>query len=60
MKIFDFRFRPNTKAILDGITQSGYWPDGNAAYVLGPDYRLGEPSTEKGVYRITIRIEEAK
>lgn len=43
---------PMVKAILDGITQSGYWPDDNADYVLGPDYRLGEPSTEKGVYHI--------
>lgn len=51
---------PMVKAILDGITQSGYWPDDNAAYVLGPDYRLGEPSVEKGVYRITIRIEDAE
>ena len=25
---------------------------------VSPDYRLGEPSTEKGVYHITIRIEE--
>ena len=49
---------PMVKAILDGITQSGYWPDDNADYVIGPDYRLGEPSTEKGVYHITIRIEE--
>lgn len=48
---------PMVKAILDGITQSGYWPDDNADYVLGPDYRLGEPSVEKGVYHITIRIE---
>lgn len=51
---------PMVKAILDAITQSGYWPDDNADYVLGPDYRLGEPSTEKGVYHITIRIEDAK
>lgn len=47
---------PMVKAILDGITQSGYWPDDNAIYVTGPDYRLGEPSTQKGVYHITIRI----
>ena len=49
---------PMVKAILDAITQSGYWPDDNADFVLGPDYRLGEPSTEKGVYHITIRIDE--
>lgn len=51
---------PMVKAILDGITQSGYWPDDNADYVLGPDYRLGEPSAEKAVYHITIRIEDTK
>lgn len=39
---------PMVKAILDD----------NADYVIGPDYRLGEPSVEKGVYHITIRIEE--
>ena len=44
--------------ILDAITQADFWPDDNARYVVGPDYRLGEPSTEKGVYHITIRIEE--
>ena len=49
---------PMVKAILDAITQSGYWPDDNARYVVGPDYRLGQPSDEKGVYHITIRIEE--
>lgn len=49
---------PMVKAILDAITQSGYWPDDNARYVVGPDYRFGQPSDEKGVYRITIRIEE--
>ena len=51
---------PMVKAILDAITQSGYWPDDNADYVIGPDYRLGEPSNEKGVYHITIRIEDTK
>lgn len=49
---------PMVKAILDAITQADFWPDDNARYVVGPDYRLGEPSTEKGVYHITIRIEE--
>ena len=49
---------PMVKAILDAITQADFWPDDNARYVVGPDYRLGEPSAEKGVYHITIRIEE--
>ena len=38
---------PMVKAILDAITQADFWPDDNARYVVGPDYRLGEPSTEK-------------
>lgn len=49
---------PMVKAILDAITQAGYWPDDNPEYVIGPDCRLGEPSTEQGVYHITIRIRE--
>lgn len=48
---------PMVKAILDAGTQAGIWPDDNADYITGPDYRIGEPSTEKGVYHITITIE---
>ena len=49
---------PMVKAILDALTDTGFWPDDDSKHIIGPDYRGGEPSTRKGWYRITIRIEE--
>ena len=31
------------------------WPDDNAEYIIGPDYRPGTPSPDKTTYHITIR-----
>lgn len=50
---------PMVKAILDAGTQAGMWPDDNAEYIIGPDYRPGTPSPDKTTYRIAIRIEQA-
>lgn len=50
---------PMVKAILDAGTQAGMWPDDNAEYIIGPDYRPGTPSPDKTTYHITIRIEKA-
>lgn len=49
---------PMVKAILDALTDTGFWPDDDSKHIIGPDYRGGEPSIRKGWYRITIRIEE--
>lgn len=49
---------PMVKAILDALTDTGFWPDDDSKHLIGPDYRGGEPSSRKGWYRITIRIEE--
>ena len=38
---------PMVKAILDAITQADFWPDDNARYVVGPDYRLSGANTGK-------------
>ena len=35
------------------------WPDDNAEYIIGPDYRPGTPSPDKTTYHIAIRIEQA-
>ena len=50
---------PMVKAILDALTDAGYWPDDNHHYLIGPDYRAGERSPHDGWYAITLRIEEA-
>ena len=51
---------PMVKAILDALTDTGFWPDDDSKHIIGPDYRGGEPSIRKGWYRITIRIEEGE
>jgi crossover junction endodeoxyribonuclease RusA len=34
---------PTVKACIDGITDAGVIPDDDAAHVIGPDMRLGQP-----------------
>lgn len=43
---------PTAKAILDGFTDAGLWPDDSHEYVIGPDMRHGGT----GPAQITITI----
>jgi hypothetical protein len=36
-------FMPTIKAVVDGLVDYGLLPDDSAAYLVGPDVRLGEP-----------------
>lgn len=45
---------PAVKAALDGITDSGAWPDDNSDHVVEVSYRRGPKTGEKGLYRLTI------
>lgn len=46
---------PVVKALLDGLTDAGVWPDDDSAHVIGPDYRREEKSTgQPGVH--TVRL----
>ena len=51
---------PTTKALVDGLTDAGLWPDDDAAHVIGPDHRLGAPmpALRRGWHAITLTIEE--
>jgi hypothetical protein len=49
---------PMVKAAIDGLTDAGYWADDDSEHVIGPDYRIGEPTGHTGVYRIEIIAEE--
>ena len=49
---------PMVKAAVDGLTDAGYWVDDDSTHVVGPDYRIGEPTGRAGVYRIELEIEE--
>lgn len=45
---------PTTKAIIDGLTDHGCWPDDRARFVLGPDHRLGPVTPRRRV--ITLHL----
>lgn len=49
---------PMVKAAIDGLTDAGYWADDDSEHVIGPDYRIGEPTGHAGIYRIEIIAEE--
>lgn len=48
---------PMVKAIIDGFTKAGFWPDDDYRHLTGPDYRAGDKCDVKGFRAITIRIE---
>ena len=48
---------PTAKAIVDGLTDAGLWPDDSDAHLVGPDLRTGEPWPRPGVEML---IEDAK
>lgn len=43
---------PTVKAAIDGITDSGAWPDDDSEHVIGPHFLRGPKSGEKGVHTI--------
>lgn len=47
------------KAAVDGLTDAGFWADDDSTHVIGPDYRIGEPTRQSGVYRIELIVEDA-
>lgn len=48
---------PVVKAIIDGMTQAGWWIDDDSTHLIGPDYRAGAPSDD-GNYHIIITLTE--
>ena len=49
---------PTTKALIDGITDFGVWPDDNDLWVVGPDHRRGEGVAPPGVRKVRLVITE--
>lgn len=45
---------PTTKALIDGLTDHGCWPDDKAKYLHGPDHRLGPVTPGRRV--ITLHL----
>lgn len=46
---------PTGKAIIDGFTDAGLWPDDSNQYVIGPDMRQGE---KQATLAVTVTITE--
>lgn len=51
---------PTVKALIDGMTDAGCWPDDDDAHLIGPDFRVSpDRSGLKGVTRLTFTIADA-
>ena len=46
---------PTAKALVDGLTDAGWWPDDNSRHLIGPDLRR---DPVPGPHAIRIDIEE--
>lgn len=45
---------PTVKALLDGLTDAGWWDDDDSKTVKSVTYKLGKPTGVKGLYRVTV------
>ena len=45
---------PTVKAILDGLTDAGVWPDDDSRHVIGPLYRRGPNTGVRGLHRVRL------
>lgn len=45
---------PTVKAILDGLTDAGVWPDDDSEHVIGPLYRRGPKTGRQGWHTVTL------
>lgn len=45
---------PTVKAVLDGLTDAGIWPDDNHEHVVGPDYRRDTKTGRLGMHRVRL------
>ena len=47
------------KAILDGLTDAGIWPDDDSRHVIGPDYRQESgPTGRPGIHTVRLVLVE--
>lgn len=49
---------PTLKAVIDGMTDAGVWPDDSSEYVLGPDPRRDPTPPPTGYHTVTITLQE--
>lgn len=47
---------PTVKALIDGLTDAGVWPDDSSEYLIGPDFRRDPEPAGKGTYQVRLEI----
>ncbi len=52
-------YQDTAKAVIDGMVDAGVWPDDSSQWVIGPDMRLGDPSSD-GHELLILRINPAE
>lgn len=48
---------PTVKALVDGLTDVGVWPDDNSEWLVGPDYRRDPNTCPAGWHRVVLFID---
>ena len=49
---------PTVKALIDGMTDAGVWPDDDSTHVLGPTYLRDPKSPTPGHYTVRLVLTE--
>lgn len=51
---------PTVKALIDGLTDAGVWPDDDSTHVIGPTYLRDPKSSTPGHYTVRLVLTEQK
>lgn len=52
---------PTVKALIDGMTDAGCWPDDDDRHLIGPDFRVAPtPSGRPGITRLVVEVRPAE
>ena len=50
---------PTVKALIDGMTDAGIWPDDDSTHVIGPTYLRDPKSPTPGAYTVRLTLTPA-
>lgn len=49
---------PVVKALLDGLTDAGFWADDDSEHVVAVTYRRDPEKSQRGTHKVTLQINE--
>lgn len=47
---------PTVKALIDGLTDAGVWPDDDSSHVIGPMFKRAAGKCQKGTHVINLQL----